>query len=177
MFFPHSIFGKVWREKTKSILQKPMQIHKSYYLRQRLVTLYLLDVLNVVSDSILKLRTTPRKNKIITGLSHPVLVLLVLNKLWVRYIVIPYLNTHRTPSLDAEVHNIHHQLTLTFSQPRPQNGKIMKILLPTLTIISLILNLHHYKHIHIFNTYQNQKPLKQLQANLTKLESSPCPCS
>lgn len=90
-----------------------MQIHKRCYSRQRLVTLYLLDVPNVVSDSILKLRTTPRKNKIITGLSHPVLVLLVLNKLWVRYIVIPYLNTHRKPSLDAEVHNIHHQLTLT----------------------------------------------------------------
>jgi hypothetical protein len=47
---------------------------------------------NVANNSVLELSTASGKNKVITGLSHPVLVLLVLNKLWVRHIIIPNLD-------------------------------------------------------------------------------------
>lgn len=46
---------------------------------------------NVANNSILELSAASRENKVIARLTHPVLVLLVLNKLWVRDVIIPYL--------------------------------------------------------------------------------------
>jgi hypothetical protein len=53
----------------------------------------LLNGINVVKCTILELSSTPRKHEIVTRDFNPVLVPLVLSKLGVRNISVPYLQT------------------------------------------------------------------------------------
>ena len=66
---------------------------------------YPLYKFNIANNSILELSATSRENKVITRLTHPVLVLLVLNELWVRDIIIPYLGIKKQKNASSFLSN------------------------------------------------------------------------
>ena len=59
-----------------------------------MLCIYLLYVVDVVNDTVFELSSTSGKDKERSGFTNPVLVFLVVYKLGVRSIIIPYLHKH-----------------------------------------------------------------------------------
>lgn len=90
-FFPHSRTGNVYG-KTRTVKLKEKWRDNSVVL----LCIYLLYVVDVVNHTVFELSSTSREDKERSGFTNPVLVFLVVYKLGVRRIIIPYLHKHKS---------------------------------------------------------------------------------
>jgi hypothetical protein len=87
---PQSTAGRIFEDKT--YINQLLLLHCNDGMETPEVLIrYLLNETYVLSNSLLELCPASWENKIVARHSNPILILFILNKLGVRYIVIPYL--------------------------------------------------------------------------------------